>query len=311
MSDLAPGTPEGPEAGAWAALQAPFTGDEIGKLPKGPKIQGGNHPRCNVCGSKHPAEGYFHVDYVGHAHITERLNSVDPGWRMRKGPIQFDTRGMAYMEVELTVLGVTREEVGCAETGLAEWPKLLYSDCLTRAAMRFGLALDLWKKVKGGGEYRVPGGEPTRRSEGQGGARGGSGAGGAPKTQSPSVGVLFDQLRNLASTLGAGKDEWDNWKVDTGFSTAMAADGGKVTEAKRERLEAGLRMIREIKANEQAAAGAEPWPAAGEPGDPLPVPASELDGPDPGEADADDAAADDAQAEADRLGDVEGYSDYG
>lgn len=281
----------------WEKLRAPFTGSDIGKLPKGPKGQAGNGPRCTVCGSKHPVEGYFHVDYVGHAAITERLNSCDPGWRLRKAPIQFDQRGMAYMEAELTVWGVTHEEVGCAETGLSEWPKLLYSDTLTRCGMRFGMALDLWKKIPTGGEVYVPGGSRASSTS----PRSGSGASSAARTSGPSLGVLWEDLKNLASTLDAGRDEWEHWKADNDWARVMAANEGKLVESKRQKIEDALRFVREIKANELAAKGEEPW-------DPLNgVPSSELDAPDPGAADADDAAAEVAREEAERLDDVDGY----
>lgn len=241
----------------WEALRAPFTGDEIGKLPKGPKVSGGDHPRCPVCGNKHPTAGYFHVDYVGHAHITTRLNEVDPSWRMVRSPIQLDSKGNAFMEVELTVLGVTHEEVGCAETGLAEWPKLLYSDCLTRAAMRFGLALDLWMKVRGGGEYRVYGGSD---SGGGSGARSGSAGSGGGKTISPSVGVLWEDLKLAVGRLGdGGKAEWDDYKSEVGWSRIMATSEGRIVEGKREAIEAAGRRVREILASEKATVGEEPW----------------------------------------------------
>lgn len=267
----------------WERLRAPFTGAEVGKLPKGPKgAASSSDPRCKVCGSRHPERGYFHVDYVGHAHVTERLNAVDPGWRMRRSPIQFDQRGMAFMEVELTVLGVTHEEVGCAETGMGEWPKLLYSDALTRAAMRFGMALDLWKKSGPGGEVMVYEGAATPRA-----SSAGSRAERAPTTTSPSPGVLWEELKLAVGKLGVGgQAEWEDYKAEVGWSRMMAAQEGRITEQKREPIEAALRKVREVLAGEKAAAGEEPWD---------PLDGAGATGPDGPEA----------------LDEVEGYGDYG
>lgn len=114
-----------------AALREPFPAEAIDQLPK----------------------AGITLDYVGHAWITERLLDVDPAWSWE--PVAFAEDGsplVAHREkhsvlwIRLTVLGVTRLGVGIVESRKDELEKELISDALRNAAMRFGAALDLWKK---------------------------------------------------------------------------------------------------------------------------------------------------------------------
>lgn len=114
-----------------AALRKPFPPEAIGKLPK--------------AGVK--------LDYVGHAAVTARLLEVDPEWSWE--PVAFTEAGEpriviagkeAWLWIRLTVAGVTRLGVGVAPLASFELPKQLISDALRNAAMRFGVALDLWAK---------------------------------------------------------------------------------------------------------------------------------------------------------------------
>lgn len=114
-----------------AALREAFPESSIGYLPK-----------ANV-----------QLAYVGHAAVTDRLLAVDPEWSWE--PVAFDERGLpaitqvgkdACLWIRLTVCGVTRYGVGTAGEGSFELSKQLISDALRNAAMRFGVALDLWAK---------------------------------------------------------------------------------------------------------------------------------------------------------------------
>lgn len=107
----------------WAELRKPFDPKVVGKIPK----------------------GGIQLDYVGHAAVTDRLLSVDPEWHWE--PLGLDDRGLPAIDAEsnlwikLTVNGVTRIGVG---DGLSM--KVRIGDALRNAAMRFGVALDLWTK---------------------------------------------------------------------------------------------------------------------------------------------------------------------
>lgn len=137
-----------------AALREPFDPAQVGHLPKVvcPECREGKcgeHKRttCKTC------KGYLgkhvHIDYVGHAHVTERLLSVDPEWNWE--PLAFSGNGMPAIDdngglwIRLTIGGVTRIGYGDAP-GKRGAVKELIGDAIRNASMRFGVALDLWKK---------------------------------------------------------------------------------------------------------------------------------------------------------------------
>ncbi len=111
------------------ALREPFPKSAIGKLPK----------------------GGTYLDFVGHAATTARLLEVDPTWSWE--PVSFDPRGLPGIDehgglwIRLTVAGVTR--YGYGHAGGKKGPdaiKEAIGDAIRNAAMRFGVALDLWAK---------------------------------------------------------------------------------------------------------------------------------------------------------------------
>jgi len=93
----------------------------------------------------------MHLDYVGHAATTDRLLDADPNWWWE--PMSFGPDGLPAMDKQgglwiwLTVCGVRRPGYGSAEgkTG-GNAVKELIGDAIRNAAMRFGVALDLWHK---------------------------------------------------------------------------------------------------------------------------------------------------------------------
>lgn len=112
------------------ALRDPFPPEQIGKLPR--------------AGIK--------IDYVGHAATTSRILEVDPDWTWK--PMSVDPSGAPIITqgglsqgtkmglwIEMTIAGVTRPGFGDGNT-----IKECISDAIRNAAMRFGVALDLWAK---------------------------------------------------------------------------------------------------------------------------------------------------------------------
>ena len=105
------------------ALRKPFPKESIGKLPK----------------------GGVQLDYVGHAAVTDRLLTVDPEWSWE--PFALTPEGLPALDragnlwIRLTVCGVTRVGVGDGKSA-----KECIGDAIRNAAMRFGVALDLWAK---------------------------------------------------------------------------------------------------------------------------------------------------------------------
>lgn len=95
------------------------------------------------------------LDYLGHAELTKILIAVDPLWNwkpleIRNGaPVINIHNGVATMWIELTVLGKTIIGVGSCKADKEDHAKELIGDALRNAAMRFGIAVNLWSKADG------------------------------------------------------------------------------------------------------------------------------------------------------------------
>ena len=147
-------------------LMEPFDPKLIGKLPRA-TISADEYKKlpkasCGICGGYHPKQSTIHLDYTGHAAVTQRILEVDPEWGWE--PVVTDpSTGAPVMTKEggmwirLTILGVTRPGYGnCPNKfGPAQGKstdafkeltgdvmKELIGDAIRNAAMRFGVALD-------------------------------------------------------------------------------------------------------------------------------------------------------------------------
>lgn len=150
---LQPPTREERDAELWAALTAPFPEDWVEKLPK-PLARDGQKGRCED--ARFSADGHYcggwhsravHLDYVGHAGITMRLNDVlgPGGWDFH--PYAEDSDHMPVISgkefwAKLTILGVTKWDLAANFNG----PQEALGDALRRCAMRFGIGTYLWSK---------------------------------------------------------------------------------------------------------------------------------------------------------------------
>lgn len=138
-------------------MRKEFAPNQISKLPKPTKQQTDEVKqdfkkgiRCDICGAWHHPK-VVHLDYVGHAALTDRLLDVDPAWSWE--PLALDANGLPGIDkdgglwIKLTVCGVTRLGYGSADgkTG-GDAMKERIGDALRNAAMRFGAALELWHK---------------------------------------------------------------------------------------------------------------------------------------------------------------------
>lgn len=136
-----------------ALLREPFPPNQISKLPKPTTAQTNEVKadfkkgiRCDICGGWHHPK-VVHLDYVGHAALTDRLLDADPNWNWE--PVAMD--GLPNpgngMWIKLTVCGVSRLGYGSADgKSGGDAVKEIIGDALRNAAMRFGAALDLWHK---------------------------------------------------------------------------------------------------------------------------------------------------------------------
>lgn len=138
-------------------MRAPFAAHQISKLPKPTRKQTDEVKadfkkgiRCTICGLWHHPK-VVHLDYVGHAALTDRLLDCDPAWNWE--PLVFGPNGAPALDencgmwIRLTVCGQTRLGYGHAEGKRGgDAIKEVIGDALRNAAMRFGAALELWHK---------------------------------------------------------------------------------------------------------------------------------------------------------------------
>lgn len=140
---------------ALSRLRVPFPAHQINKLPK-PTISNDEWKKlpkghCKECGGYHATTKTIHLDFVGHAALTDRLLDVDPCWTWEPLAIGQDGNPVidkdGGMWIRLTVCGVTRLGYGDAQgkTG-GNAMKERIGDAIRNAAMRFGAALELWHK---------------------------------------------------------------------------------------------------------------------------------------------------------------------
>lgn len=137
-------------------MREPFPAHQISKLPKGTKAQNecpaSEKVNCKVCGGWHHPK-IIHLDYVGHAALTDRLLDADPHWTwepmaFKDGLPAFDETGGLW--IRLAVCGHSRigygHAAGSSYKDIGAREKEVIGDALRNAAMRFGAALELWHK---------------------------------------------------------------------------------------------------------------------------------------------------------------------
>lgn len=185
-----------------AKLRVPFADHHVSKLPKPTKAQTEavrddfkKGIRCKLCGSWHHPD-VVHLDYVGHAALTDRLLDTDIEWYWE--PLAFTDQGLPAFDqtgglwIKLTVAGVTRLGYGHAASKQNADPgareKEVIGDALRNAAMRFGAALDLWHK---GDLHAEEDSEPNSGSgDGQNGGRASSRTGPATDQQAQITKII-------------------------------------------------------------------------------------------------------------------------
>ena len=141
-----------------ALLRAPFPPEVVGKLPRvwcgacrdSREKHCGQHRKVRCQGCRNTiTEAHLHLDYVGHAETTDRLLQADPQWAWEPFATAQDglplIDGYGGLWIRLTVAGVTRIGYGHAEGKRGpDAVKETIGDAIRNAAMRFGVALDLW-----------------------------------------------------------------------------------------------------------------------------------------------------------------------
>lgn len=130
-------------------LRVPVEAHYISRLPK-PYSKDAPKSKCNECGGYH-GQPAVHLDYVGHAATTHMLLEADAAWSWE--PLAMTPEGLPKLDsdgglwIKLTVAGVTR--LGYGDAGQKKGPDAMkerIGDAIRNAAMRFGVALELWHK---------------------------------------------------------------------------------------------------------------------------------------------------------------------
>lgn len=112
-------------------LKAPFSDDKISV-----KVQCLNRERSRA----------MLVKYVPHIDVADRLDEVDPHWSneiIKDGSAQVGGENAVYTHMKLTILGVSRENVGEGQD-----PKSSASDALKRCASSFGVCRNLYDDAR-------------------------------------------------------------------------------------------------------------------------------------------------------------------
>lgn len=215
-------------------LRAPFPADAVGKLPRVTCRACSNdkqrkhcdqHQRakCQMC-RNYISTAHRHLDYVGHAEVTDRLLQVDPGWDWQ--PVSFSSEtGLPQGDrhgglwIRLTVAGVTRLGYGHADG--KEGPdaiKEAIGDAIRNAAMRFGVALDLWgATAKQDDDPVIGSGQAPRQQQNRNAAR--------AKQSSPA-----DEARSALRSV-CEREGWDTKRAAQVFATQHGEPLGETQDA--------------------------------------------------------------------------------
>lgn len=195
----------------------------IAKLPK-PTKRDNQKGRCNECGGWHGLPA-VHLDYMGHAEVTDVLLEADPTWTWEPFAVNAETGlpriyeadGDLVLWINLTIAGITRPGVGTAAKSKAgDALKELIGDAIRNAAMRFGVALTLWSKAEG----------VERAAET---------AATAPVEGITST-VLGDRIREALTRFNVEDPEGDHGKAIWRKATPKAAEDGLIYPAEADRV---------------------------------------------------------------------------
>lgn len=209
----------------WQELTKPFPSDWVEKLPKPLKGRDEDKGRCSQ-GSRYTADGHacggwharaVHLDYVGHAGITMRLNDVlgPGGWDFTPYAETGDglpaiSTSTFWAKLTIRVPGqepVTKWDLAANYNG----PQEALGDALRRCAMRFGIGTYLWAKSEHAAELasmKEP--EPERPAA-------------APQAQRPErdgvpvhVQMVYDVIGSLAEEQKVNLASWWDQRVAMG-----------------------------------------------------------------------------------------------
>lgn len=191
----------------WDKLTSPFPVSWIEKLPKQLSREDRRRGKCEANGEGRflSADGVFcggyharavHLDYIGHAGITMRLNEVctPAGWRWKPMVKNVDSTPHIPRDEFWIWLEIKDPETGkwIRKQGVGDdyrnSSKQAIGDALRNAAMRFGIGTYLWSKSEHAAELAGVGAvdAPPERHDDES----------ATGDEKPSASQLYDGIRN-------------------------------------------------------------------------------------------------------------------
>lgn len=248
-------------------LRDPFPAEKVGKLPRVTCKQctdnrgscdRHNKAKCGVCDAW-ITPAHIHLDFVGHADVTDRFLEADPEWTWEPWALDshglpaFDEHGGLWMK--LTIAGVTRPGYGDAQGKRGpNAVKEAIGDGLRNAGLRFGVAIDLWRKDFPEAEQASPRPRPAERPEPQ------------PETDQKWLASITERITKFA-TPAEGRGLWDE------IGSQLKA--GKCAKGDADRL---ANLVNARKADLEQEQAPEEDQAPETPGDPLHYDKADLQG---------------------------------
>ena len=208
-----------------SGLRAHFADGVVGKLPKitcreCSKGSCGQHQKakCPEC-KNYISTAHIHIDYVGHADVTDRLLDVDPEWDWE--PLATDP------DPEVLKAAIA--------SGNAEIVKLVLDNAPPRLERNSsGYPVGMWMRLKVGDTHRI-------------------GYGSVPATQMDAEKVLIgDALRNAAMRGGVALEQWQ--KGDRADPASENSTGSDTTDRNAPRPQPRGQVSRPQSPREQATA---------------------------------------------------------
>jgi hypothetical protein len=188
-------------AEAYAALRRPFPKEQIGKLPST---------------SRRPA-----LDYVGHAAVTDRLNTVVPDDWFYTVDELLTVGSDVWIRGTFTLCGISRVEYGDGKD-----PKEALGNFIRRGAMRFGVAIDLWSREELRYESsRVGSSPPGAVSDGTPTLASGESTDATPSSEGARPSPTAETSRRQSRTHEPASPDTSAAPVGTAAAAAPAPDG--------------------------------------------------------------------------------------
>lgn len=250
----------------WERLAEPFPQADLERLPKTLRRDDQDKGRCEP-GTRYSSDGFHcggwharavHLDYVGHAGITTRLNEVltPGGWDFK--PMAYTADALPLMGREfwgqLTIWDVTDPtSKAVTKTDLAanyNGPQEAWGDALRRCAMRFGVGTYLWSKSEAAAEKAKtadPEPEAPSRQERPPQAKAETSA----ETIPPQAERVAELLRSATEEEKDNLRAWWNQAAERGAMPPMDA-WYAITEAQVGLVVGALAQVREALAAGQA-----------------------------------------------------------